>query len=61
MFCLQFHAETTLQNFIIGISSCQCVNIQHHIAQLLMMIAIYFNSKSWKLVFKGFPYMGMFD
>ncbi len=21
----------------------------------------FFNSKSWKLVFRGFPYMGMFD
>ncbi len=27
----------------------------------LVHFSVCVNSKSWKLVFRGFPYMGMFD
>ncbi len=30
-------------------------------AEKQLTIANKVNSKSWKLVFRGFPYMGMFD
>ncbi len=45
--------------------TCQQINLHFKVSKWNMQMQLvgtsYFNSKSWKLVFRGFPYMGMFD